>query len=33
MGRKLRDMADILTSLIGQTHKMGLEVNEKGQHL
>jgi len=29
MGRKLRDIADILTSLIEQTNKIGLELNEK----
>jgi hypothetical protein len=33
MGRKLRDVEDISTSLVEQTNKMGLEVNEKGQNL
>jgi hypothetical protein len=29
MGRRLQDVKEVFTSLIEQTNKMGLEINEK----
>jgi sorting nexin-29 len=33
MGRKLQDVEEVFTSLVEQTNKMGIEMNEKKHHL
>jgi hypothetical protein len=33
MGRGLQDVEKVFTSLVDQTNKMGLEINEKRQNL
>ena len=33
MGRKLQDVEEVFTSLVKQTNKMELEINEKRQNL
>jgi sorting nexin-29 len=33
MGRRLQDVEDVLTSLVEQTNRMGLEINLKRQNV
>jgi len=33
MGRRLQDVEEVFTSLVEQTNRVGLETNEKRQHL